>query len=84
MNRIADLHSRTLNSTDEAANHQNTALLDDLINQTRDLGNSIKQRIQAVESKPMQPGQDARIRKNRVRRLASAGRGWGMSPAYCA
>ena len=69
INRIAELHSRTLNSTDEAANHQNAAILDDLINQTRDLGNTIKQRIQALESKPLQPGQDARIRKNRVRPL---------------
>lgn len=65
--RISELHSRTLNSTDEAANRQNTAILEDLASQTRELGNSIKQRIQALESQPVQPGQDKTIRKNRVR-----------------
>lgn len=69
VSRIADLHNRTLNSTDENANQQNTAILDDLIGQTRDLGNSIKQRLQSLEAQPAQPGQDMRIRKNRVRLL---------------
>ncbi|KAF7793042.1 hypothetical protein EIP86_004147 [Pleurotus ostreatoroseus] len=64
--RISELHSRTLNSTDEGANRQTAALLDDLVNETRELGNSIKQRIQALESQPAQPGQDVRIRKNRT------------------
>ncbi|KAJ3551993.1 hypothetical protein NM688_g4389 [Phlebia brevispora] len=64
--RISELHSRTLNSTDEAANRQTAALLDDLVAQTRELGNNIKQRIQALESQPAQPGQDMRIRKNRT------------------
>ncbi|KIP09497.1 hypothetical protein PHLGIDRAFT_22874 [Phlebiopsis gigantea 11061_1 CR5-6] len=66
VSRIADLHNRTLNSTDENANQQNTAILDDLIGQTRDLGNSIKQRLQSLEAQPAQPGQDMRIRKNRT------------------
>jgi syntaxin 1B/2/3 len=64
--RIADLHNRTLNSTDENANQQNAAMLEDLISQTRDLGNSIKSRLQSLEAQPAQPGQDMRIRKNRV------------------
>ena len=64
--RISDLHSKTLNSTDEAANRQNAALLEDLADETRDLGNNIKQRLQALESQPAQAGQDMRIRKNRA------------------
>ncbi|PSS06878.1 hypothetical protein PHLCEN_2v3506 [Hermanssonia centrifuga] len=64
--RISDLHSRTLNSTDEGANHQNVALLDELVGQTSGLGTDIKQRIQALEAQPAQPGQDMRIRKNRT------------------
>ncbi|KAI0693270.1 t-SNARE [Cytidiella melzeri] len=66
ISRISDLHSKTLNSTDEGANRQNAALLEDLVNETRELGNSIKKRIQSLESEPVQPGQDARIRKNRT------------------
>ena len=80
VNRISDLHSRTLNSTDEAANHQNAAMLDDLISQTRELGNTIKQRIQSVESQPAQPGQDMRIRKNRVRPHTVQLTGVGRAP----
>ncbi|THG95073.1 hypothetical protein EW026_g6515 [Hermanssonia centrifuga] len=64
--RISDLHSRTLNSTDEGANHQNAALLEELVGQTSGLGTNIKQRIQALEAQPAQPGQDMRIRKNRT------------------
>ena len=55
-----------MNSTDENSNHQNAAILDDLVAQTRDLGNSIKSRLQSLEAQPVQPGQDMRIRKNRV------------------
>lgn len=64
--RISDLHNKTLNSTDEGANRQNTGILEDLVAQTRELGNSIKQRIQSLEAQPLQPGQDARIKKNRT------------------
>ncbi|KAI0341742.1 t-SNARE [Trametopsis cervina] len=66
ISRISELHSKTLNSTDEGANRQNAALLEDLVNETRQLGNSIKQRIQALEAQPAQPGQDMRIRKSRT------------------
>ncbi|KAI0818548.1 t-SNARE [Irpex lacteus] len=64
--RISDLHNKTLNSTDEGANRQNAGILEDLVAQTRELGNKIKQRIQTLESQPLQPGQDARIKKNRT------------------
>ena len=67
MNRISELHGRILNSTDEAANQQAQALLQDLVNQTRELSNNLKQRIQALDSAPAGRPQDARIRKNQVR-----------------
>jgi len=66
VSRISDLHSRILNSTDENTNHKNEDILDDIVAQTRDLGNSIKSRIQSLEAQPPQPGQDMRIRKNRT------------------
>ncbi|KAI0082726.1 t-SNARE [Panus rudis PR-1116 ss-1] len=66
VSRISELQQRSLNSTDEQSNRQTTALLDDLVAQTRDLGNSIKQRIQNLEMKPVQPGEDVRMRKNRL------------------
>ncbi|GBE82013.1 t-SNARE [Sparassis latifolia] len=69
--RIGDLHSRTLNSTDDGASHQNAALLDDLIAQTRDLSNILKQRIQALAAAPSARPQDSRIRKNQTGLLRS-------------
>lgn len=66
VSRISDLHSRILNSTDENTNHKNEEILEDLVAQTRELGNSIKSRIQSLEAQPIQPGQDMRIRKNRT------------------
>ncbi|GJE87191.1 t-SNARE [Phanerochaete sordida] len=66
ISRISDLHSRILNSTDENTNHKNEEILEDLVGQTRELGNSIKSRIQSLEAQPAQPGQDMRIRKNRT------------------
>ena len=64
--RISDLQSRALNSTDENQNRQNAGILDDLVSQTRDLGNSIKQRIQSLDTQPAQPGENIAIRKNQV------------------
>ncbi|KAI0093594.1 t-SNARE [Irpex rosettiformis] len=66
VSRISDLHNRTLNSTDESSNRQNAGILEDLVAQTRELGNTIKQRIQSLEAKALQPGQDSRIKKNRT------------------
>ncbi|CAL1704878.1 unnamed protein product [Somion occarium] len=66
VSRIGELQNRTLNSTDESANRQTAAILDDLISQTRDLGNTIKQRIQNLDLQPAQPGEDPRIRKNQI------------------
>ncbi|TBU35840.1 t-SNARE [Dichomitus squalens] len=64
--RIADLHSRTLNSADDNASRQNTALLDDLVGQTRELSNSLKEKIQSLSSYPVTRPQDQAIRKNQT------------------
>ncbi|EMD38424.1 hypothetical protein CERSUDRAFT_82674 [Gelatoporia subvermispora B] len=66
VNRISELHARTLTSTDEATNQQTQALLQDLVSQTRELSNSLKQRIQALDNTPTSRPQDARIRKNQT------------------
>ncbi|KAI0673094.1 t-SNARE [Trametes maxima] len=66
VSRIADLHSRTLNSTDEGASRQNEAVLDDLVGQTRQLSNELKERIQSLASYPVTRAQDQSIRKNQT------------------
>ena len=67
VSRIADLHSRTLNSADDNASRQSAALLDDLVGQTRELSNSLKEKIQSLSSFPVTRPQDQQIRKNQVR-----------------
>ncbi|KAK7693620.1 hypothetical protein QCA50_003189 [Cerrena zonata] len=66
VSRIGDLQSRSLNSTDESQNRHNAGVLDDLVSQTRDLGNGIKQRIQSLDARPAQPGENLAIRKNQI------------------
>ncbi len=66
VSRISDLHSRSLNNTDEALSEQNAAALDQLVAETRSLSNQIKAQIQELEKEPVPAGQDARIRKNQV------------------
>ncbi|KZT67693.1 t-SNARE [Daedalea quercina L-15889] len=64
--QIGELHSRTLNSTDESANQRTSALLDDLVTRTRQLSNNLKERIQALSKFPAPRPQDARIRNNQT------------------
>ncbi|KAI0281463.1 t-SNARE [Russula aff. rugulosa BPL654] len=64
--RISDLHSRSLNNTDEALSQQNAAALDELVAETRALSNQIKNQIQDLEKESVPPGQDPRIRKNQT------------------
>ena len=68
MTSISDLHSRSLNNTDEALSQQNAAALDQLVTETRSLSNQIKAQIQELEKEAVPAGQDARIRKNQARR----------------
>ncbi|KAH8106711.1 t-SNARE [Cristinia sonorae] len=63
--RIGELQQRSLNSAGDGS-QQDNAVLDDLTSQTRDLGNSIKNQIQKLESQPAQSGEDIRMRKNRI------------------
>lgn len=66
VSRIGDLHSRSLNNTDEALSQQNAAALDELVAETRALSNQIKNQIQDLEKESVPPGQDPRIRKNQT------------------
>jgi len=66
VSRIADLHSRSLNNTDEALAEQNAAALDELLAETRSLSNQIKAQIQQLEKETVPQGQDARIRRNQT------------------
>ncbi|EIW60013.1 t-SNARE [Trametes versicolor FP-101664 SS1] len=66
VSRISDLHSRTLNSTDDNASRQNEAVLDDLVGQTRQLSTELKERIQTLSSYPVTRAQDQAIRKNQT------------------
>ncbi|THH32104.1 hypothetical protein EUX98_g2082 [Antrodiella citrinella] len=63
--RISQLQQRSLNNAGDG-DQQNNAVLEDLTTQTRDLGNSIKSRIQKIESQPAQSGEDIRMRQNRI------------------
>ncbi|KAI1794491.1 t-SNARE [Ganoderma leucocontextum] len=66
VSRIADLHSRTLNTPDEAASRESAAQLDELVGQTRELSSSLKEKIQALSSFPVTRPQDQAIRKNQT------------------
>ncbi|KAI0831446.1 t-SNARE [Trametes gibbosa] len=66
VSRIADLHSRTLNSADDGARRQNEAVLDELVGQTRQLSNELKEKIQTLSSYPVTRAQDQVVRKNQT------------------
>jgi len=68
VSRISDFQSRTLDQAGglDGASQHNAALLDELIGDTRDLGNQIKSRIQALEAQPAKAGEDQRMRKTRI------------------
>ncbi|EGN95421.1 hypothetical protein SERLA73DRAFT_142087 [Serpula lacrymans var. lacrymans S7.3] len=64
--RISDLHSRSLNTLDESASQQNATQLEELVADTRQLSNSIKERVKSLEGYTSSGAQDAKIRKNRT------------------
>lgn len=66
VSRIGELHSRSLNNTDEAVSQQNAAALDELVEETRALSNQLKNQIRDLEKETVPPGQDPRIRKNQA------------------
>lgn len=64
--RISDLHSRSLNTLDETASQQNSAQLDELAEDTRQLSNTLSKRIKALGTTVRGGGQEAQIRKNQI------------------
>ena len=66
MQRISDLHNRSLNNTDDAAAQRFTQQLEDLVADTSALSNVLKRRIKALERQPGS-GRDGQIRKQQVR-----------------
>ncbi|CAL1704926.1 unnamed protein product [Somion occarium] len=65
VNRISDLHSRSLNNTDDAAVQRNTQQLEDLVADTSALSNVLKRRIKALEREGGS-GRDGQIRKQQT------------------
>ncbi|KAJ7172590.1 syntaxin [Mycena filopes] len=65
VSRISDLHSRSLNNTDDNAAQRNAAQLDDLIEDTSALSATLKRRIKALE-KQGGSGRDGQIRKQQT------------------
>ena len=83
VSRIAELHSRTLNTADDNASRQNAALLDELVGETRKLSNELKEKIQALASYPASRPQDQTIRKNQVRHTSRSSRSCWPSQLMC-
>jgi len=69
VSRIGDLHSRSLNNTDENAAQRNHAQLEELVGDTSALSATLKRRIKALERQGGS-GRDAQIRKQQVSLLA--------------
>jgi len=65
VNRIGDLHSRSLNNMDDAAAQRNAAQLDELVADTSALSTTLKRRIKALE-KQGGSGRDGQIRKQQT------------------
>lgn len=63
--RIADLHARSLDNTDDAAAQRLSQQLDDIVADTSALSNVLKRRIKAIEKTSGQ-GRDGQIRKQQV------------------
>lgn len=62
---ISNLHSRSLNNTDDAAAQRNAAQLEDLVEETSALSATLKRRIKALE-KQGGSGRDGQIRKQQT------------------
>jgi len=65
VNRISDLHSRSLNSMDDAATQRITSQLNELVADTSALSATLKRRIKALE-KQGGSGRDGQIRKQQT------------------
>lgn len=65
VSRIGDLHSRSLNNTDDQAAQRNAAQLEELVEDTSALSATLKRRIKALERSPGS-GRDGQIRKQQT------------------
>ncbi|KAG6818202.1 hypothetical protein H0H87_000107 [Tephrocybe sp. NHM501043] len=63
--RIGDLHSRSLNNTDDSAAQRNASQLDELVGETSALSTSLKRRIKDLERQGGS-GRDGQIRKQQT------------------
>jgi len=63
--RISDLHSRSLNNTDDVAAQRNASNLEQLMSDTSDLSATLKQRVKALERQGGS-GRDGQIRKQQT------------------
>ncbi|EIN07475.1 t-SNARE [Punctularia strigosozonata HHB-11173 SS5] len=65
VSRIGDLHSRSLNNTDDAAAQRNQQQLDALVDETSALSSDLKKRIKTLERQGG-AGRDGQIRKQQT------------------
>lgn len=65
VSRIGELHSRSLNNMDDRAAEQNAAALDDLVQETSALSNTLKRRIKSLEAQGAS-GRDGQVRKQQT------------------
>lgn len=65
VSRISELHSRSINTTDEAAAQRNAAELEDLVADTGALSDTLKRRIKALE-RQRGSARDAQVRKQQT------------------
>ena len=65
MQRVSDLHSRSLNTADDAASQRTAQQLEDLVADTSALSNVLKRRIKALQ-KQGGGGRDGEIRKQQT------------------
>ena len=65
MQRISDLHSRSLNTADDVASQRTVQQLEDLVADTSALSNVLKRRIKALQ-KQGGGGRDGEIRKQQT------------------
>ncbi|KAG6911449.1 hypothetical protein DXG01_014523 [Tephrocybe rancida] len=63
--RIGDLHSRSLNNMDDSAAQRNASQLDELVEETSALSNTLKRRIKDLERQGGS-GRDGQIRKQQT------------------
>ena len=64
--RIQELHGRALDAADESTRQREGAVLDDLVAQTRQVSNQLKEKIQSLAAYPVSRPQDQSIRRDQV------------------